>query len=76
MPFMKLKKHLIEKGIDKAEVDKCPGKPEMILLAVNKGLVEGEDPPAPAPAPANVSEPPPEPAPEPASTPAGPDPVT
>lgn len=67
LSYMKLKKALVEKGIDKAEVDKCPGKPELLVLAVNKGIVEGEEPAAPqnvsAPAPAEAAPPAPAPAP-------------
>jgi len=35
---MKLKKYLVEKGISKAEVDGCPDKAYLLLLATNHGI--------------------------------------
>jgi len=34
LSYMKLKAQLISMGIPKAEVDACPGKPTLLLLAL------------------------------------------
>ena len=39
--YMKLKKHLIEMGIPKSDVDRCPGKPSMLHL--HKTWVENRE---------------------------------
>jgi len=57
LPYMKLKKWMLENGCEQVEVSNCMDKPTLLLLLEKKGMMPAEGAAAPAPAPAPAAAP-------------------